>query len=110
MLNEQFQIVLPLTSSRSVSVGVQIACETIIDFVPRGLADEKSSFYNEVGAAIHLAPNATRVLKSWHCDLNAMEPSRCEGVDIWSSQGDFIVSAAVSVCVGPAAWNPGSVG
>jgi salicylate hydroxylase len=58
---------------------------------------EKSSFHNEVGAAIHLAPNATRVLKSWDCDFEAMQPSRCEGLDVWNSQGDFIVAAVVSV-------------
>lgn len=26
---------------------------------------ERSSFHNEAGAAIHLAPNATRVLTAW---------------------------------------------
>ncbi|KAI0408782.1 hypothetical protein F4802DRAFT_367176 [Xylaria palmicola] len=46
---------------------------------------ESSSFLNEVGAAIHLAPNATRVLKSWDCDLQALCPVECEAINGYST-------------------------
>jgi salicylate hydroxylase len=39
---------------------------------------EKSSFLNKVGAAIHVAPNATRILKAWGCDLEWLRPVHCE--------------------------------
>ncbi|KAJ4351120.1 uncharacterized protein N0V89_006459 [Didymosphaeria variabile] len=55
---------------------------------------EKSSFHNEVGAAIHLAPNATRVLQPWGCDLQAMEPSPCDHLSIWDNKGNFIATPA----------------
>ncbi|TGJ87763.1 hypothetical protein E0Z10_g1025 [Xylaria hypoxylon] len=45
---------------------------------------ESSSFLNEVGAAIHLAPNATRVLKSWDCSFETMFPVECEAVRAYS--------------------------
>ncbi|GAP86467.1 putative 3-hydroxybenzoate 6-hydroxylase 1 [Rosellinia necatrix] len=45
---------------------------------------ESSSFLNEVGAAIHLAPNATRVLKTWDCDLETMHPSECTAVKVYT--------------------------
>ncbi|KAJ4347657.1 hypothetical protein N0V95_005230 [Ascochyta clinopodiicola] len=57
---------------------------------------EKSSFHNEVGAAIHLAPNATRVLKAWDCDLKAMDPSPCDHVSFWKPNGDLIATPAVT--------------
>ncbi|KAL5377865.1 hypothetical protein DPSP01_009479 [Paraphaeosphaeria sporulosa] len=51
---------------------------------------EKSSFSNEVGAAIHLAPNATRILEAWHCDLEAMAPVRCEHMSLSNKQGNIV--------------------
>ncbi|KZM28363.1 Salicylate 1-monooxygenase [Ascochyta rabiei] len=57
---------------------------------------EKSSFHNEVGAAIHLAPNATRVLKSWDCDLESMDPSPCNHISLWKASGEFVTVAAVT--------------
>ncbi|KAH7357518.1 hypothetical protein BKA66DRAFT_612630 [Pyrenochaeta sp. MPI-SDFR-AT-0127] len=57
---------------------------------------EKSSFHNEVGAAIHLAPNATRVLKAWGCDLQEMNPVPCDHLSVWDHQGNFIATPAVT--------------
>jgi salicylate hydroxylase len=56
---------------------------------------ERSSFHNEVGAAIHLAPNATRVLTAWGCDLKKMDPVPCDHLSIWDSNGNFIATPAV---------------
>ncbi|KAL5371674.1 hypothetical protein DPSP01_014089 [Paraphaeosphaeria sporulosa] len=60
---------------------------------------ERSSFTYEVGAAINLAPNATRVLTALGCDLEAMAPVRCEHLSIWNKQGEFVATAAVSVAM-----------
>ncbi|KAI1742202.1 FAD/NAD(P)-binding domain-containing protein [Xylaria scruposa] len=46
---------------------------------------EASSFLNEVGAAIHVAPNFSRVLKSWDCDLDTLLPVHCEGIKVYSA-------------------------
>ncbi|KAI1154212.1 hypothetical protein F4825DRAFT_460549 [Nemania diffusa] len=51
---------------------------------------ESSSFLNEVGAAIHLAPNATRVLKSWDCDFKTLFPVECEAIRIYSADLKFL--------------------
>ncbi|KAI1816092.1 FAD/NAD(P)-binding domain-containing protein [Poronia punctata] len=47
---------------------------------------EGSSFLNEVGAAIHVAPNASRFLKMWGCDFSALEPVACEAVNVWDGR------------------------
>lgn len=57
---------------------------------------EKSSFHNKVGAAIHLAPNATRVLKAWDCDLKSLDPTPCDHMSLWKNNGDFIATVAVT--------------
>ncbi|KAF3044653.1 hypothetical protein E8E12_007576 [Didymella heteroderae] len=59
-------------------------------------AFEKSSFHNEVGAAIHLPPNATRVLKAWECNLGSIDPSRCERLSTWKPNGEFVATPAVT--------------
>lgn len=41
-------------------------------------------FRNEVGAAIHVQPNSTRVLKSWGCDLTTLSAVPCESIDSYS--------------------------
>ncbi|KAI3336709.1 FAD/NAD(P)-binding domain-containing protein [Xylariaceae sp. AK1471] len=46
---------------------------------------ESSSFLNEVGAAIHIAPNASRVMKSWDCDFETLSPVDCEGISLYSA-------------------------
>ncbi|KAJ5190123.1 FAD/NAD(P)-binding domain-containing protein [Penicillium cinerascens] len=48
---------------------------------------EQSSFRNEVGAAIHVAPNATRILKEWGCNLNGLYPVQCNRLQVWDSEG-----------------------
>ncbi|KAL4807579.1 monooxygenase [Aspergillus unguis] len=57
---------------------------------------EKSSFLNEVGAAIHVAPNASRVLKSWGCDLAWLDPVHCTRMQIWDQRGELIVTPVVT--------------
>ncbi|KAH7134865.1 hypothetical protein B0J11DRAFT_595681 [Dendryphion nanum] len=57
---------------------------------------EKSSFHNEVGAAIHLAPNATRVLTAWGFDLEKMDPVPCDHLSVWDYKGNFIATPAVT--------------
>ncbi|KAH8166155.1 hypothetical protein CIB48_g2087 [Xylaria polymorpha] len=57
---------------------------------------ENSSFLNEVGAAIHLAPNATRVLKNWDCDFETMSPVECESIRIYSADLKPLQTAATS--------------
>lgn len=57
---------------------------------------EKSSFHNEVGAAIHLAPNAARVLKAWDCDLKSIDPSPCDHLSAWKLSGEFVATPAVT--------------
>ncbi|KAJ3552471.1 hypothetical protein NPX13_g11102 [Xylaria arbuscula] len=46
---------------------------------------ESSSFLNEVGAAIHIAPNAVRVLKSWDIDFETLYPAYCEAIKFYSA-------------------------
>ncbi|KAI0973196.1 monooxygenase [Xylaria arbuscula] len=43
---------------------------------------EQSSFLNEVGAAIHVPPNASRVLKSWGCNLDDLQPVFCNYLNV----------------------------
>ncbi|KAL3483676.1 hypothetical protein BJX62DRAFT_244664 [Aspergillus germanicus] len=57
---------------------------------------EKSSFLNEVGAAIHVAPNATRILKAWGCDLDWLRLVHCEKLQIWNSKGDLVRTPIVT--------------
>ncbi|EXA29099.1 hypothetical protein FOVG_19359 [Fusarium oxysporum f. sp. pisi HDV247] len=57
---------------------------------------ERSSFHNEVGAAIHLAPNATRLLKKWDVGLKEMDPVRCDHLSVWDKSGQFIATPAVT--------------
>ena len=40
---------------------------------------EKSTFANEIGAAINICPNASRILKSWNFDFDVWSPSECTG-------------------------------
>lgn len=44
---------------------------------------EQSGFLNEVGAAIHVAPNATRILKEWGCDFDTLQPVQCNRLLVW---------------------------
>ncbi|KAJ5307276.1 FAD/NAD(P)-binding domain-containing protein [Penicillium atrosanguineum] len=57
---------------------------------------EQSSFLNEVGAAIHVAPNATRILREWGCDFEKLQPVHCTKVQLWTSAGDLISTPVVT--------------
>lgn len=57
---------------------------------------EKSGFLNEVGAAIHVAPNATRILKRWGCNLDWLNPVHCEKLQIWDANGRLLSTPIVS--------------
>ncbi|RDW74559.1 uncharacterized protein DSM5745_07221 [Aspergillus mulundensis] len=57
---------------------------------------EKSSFLNEVGAAIHVAPNATRILKAWQCNLDLLQPVQCETLQVWDAMGNHVRTPIVT--------------
>ncbi|CAG7921648.1 unnamed protein product [Penicillium olsonii] len=57
---------------------------------------EKSGFLNEVGAAIHVAPNATRILKSWGCNLDWLNPVHCEKLQVWDSNGKLLWTPVIT--------------
>lgn len=56
---------------------------------------ERSSFDNEVGAAIHVAPNASRIMQDWGFDIEELRPSVCEKVTLWSPEEEFLNVAVV---------------
>ncbi|KAI1427037.1 hypothetical protein F5Y12DRAFT_783598 [Xylaria sp. FL1777] len=49
---------------------------------------ESSGFLNEVGAAIHLAPNATRVLKTWDLDFESLSAVNCEAIQFYTANAE----------------------
>ncbi|KAI8649947.1 FAD-binding-3 domain-containing protein [Fusarium sp. Ph1] len=51
---------------------------------------EQSRFLNEIGAAIHIPPNATRVLKSWDCDFNDLQAVFCNAIKVYDKTGKLI--------------------
>ncbi|VUC32393.1 unnamed protein product [Clonostachys rosea] len=51
---------------------------------------EQSRFLNEVGAAIHIAPNATRILKSWGVDFDDLQAVLCNGIKLYDSTGKLM--------------------
>ncbi|EXL78283.1 hypothetical protein FOPG_07456 [Fusarium oxysporum f. sp. conglutinans race 2 54008] len=51
---------------------------------------EQSRFLNEIGAAIHIAPNATRVLKSWDIDFTELQAVLCNAIKIYDHTGKLI--------------------
>ncbi|KAF5607442.1 3-hydroxybenzoate 6-hydroxylase 1 [Fusarium pseudoanthophilum] len=55
---------------------------------------EQSRFLNEIGAAIHIAPNATRVLKSWDIDFNELQAVLCNAIKIYDHTGKPILVTA----------------
>ncbi|QKD62904.2 uncharacterized protein FOBCDRAFT_246147 [Fusarium oxysporum Fo47] len=44
----------------------------------------------EIGAAIHIAPNATRVLKSWDIDFAELQAVLCNAIKIYDHTGKLI--------------------
>ncbi|KAH6652281.1 hypothetical protein BKA67DRAFT_538101 [Truncatella angustata] len=57
---------------------------------------ESSAFSNEVGAAIHIAPNASRILRSWDMSLDKLAPVICRHLSVWNADGTFIATPAVT--------------
>ncbi|KAB8255043.1 hypothetical protein BDV32DRAFT_154633 [Aspergillus pseudonomiae] len=57
---------------------------------------EQSGFLNEVGAAIHVAPNATRTLKVWECDLESLRPVHCNRLQVWDASGNLVWTPIVT--------------
>ncbi|KAI1033869.1 hypothetical protein LB503_011078 [Fusarium chuoi] len=51
---------------------------------------EQSRFLNEIGAAIHIAPNATRVLKSWDIDFAELQAVLCSAIKVYDHTGKLI--------------------
>ncbi|KAF4339358.1 3-hydroxybenzoate 6-hydroxylase 1 [Fusarium beomiforme] len=51
---------------------------------------EQSRFLNEIGAAIHIAPNATRVLKSWDIDFTELQAVLCNAIKVYDHTGKLI--------------------
>ncbi|KAF5671996.1 salicylate 1-monooxygenase [Fusarium heterosporum] len=51
---------------------------------------EQSSFLNEIGAAIHIAPNATRVLRSWEIDFTDLQAVLCNAIKVYDNMGKLI--------------------
>ena len=58
---------------------------------------ERSSLNNEVGAAINVPPNASRILKNWGCDFSSLNPVYCKHMSIWKSTGEFVEKKVVRV-------------
>ena len=56
---------------------------------------EQSGLLSEVGAAIHVAPNASRILKDWGCDFKKLWPVYCQHLSVYRLDGSFIATPAV---------------
>ncbi|RAH64620.1 FAD/NAD(P)-binding domain-containing protein [Aspergillus aculeatinus CBS 121060] len=57
---------------------------------------EQSSFLNEVGAAIHVPPNATRILRGWGCDFGSLRAVQCKRLQVWDSDANLIYTPVVT--------------
>ncbi|KAI0907951.1 hypothetical protein F4823DRAFT_521763 [Ustulina deusta] len=64
---------------------------------------ESSSFLNEVGAAIHLPPNANRVLQSWDVDFETLSPVNCEAVRFYTADVE-LAETLVTLKEGQEKW------
>ncbi|KAL4747963.1 hypothetical protein BDW72DRAFT_162475 [Aspergillus terricola var. indicus] len=60
------------------------------------LVFEQSRFLHEVGAAIHVAPNASRILQSWGVDMEALQAVQCNAIRVWDAQGNFVSTTAAA--------------
>ncbi|KAM0231395.1 hypothetical protein ACHAPO_008505 [Fusarium lateritium] len=54
---------------------------------------EQSRFMNDIGAAIHIAPNASRILKSWGIDFQDLQAVFCNAIKLYDSTGKLMVVA-----------------
>ncbi|KAL5042050.1 hypothetical protein BDW71DRAFT_200905 [Aspergillus fruticulosus] len=66
------------------------------------LVFEQSRFLHEVGAAVHVAPNASRILQSWGVDMKSLQAVECKATKVWDAQANF-VSTIVQLNI-PDAW------
>ncbi|KAJ5151878.1 hypothetical protein N7492_010173 [Penicillium capsulatum] len=57
---------------------------------------EQSGFLNEIGAAIHVAPNASRILRKWECDLQMLHSVRCDRMQVWDAAGNLLLTPVVT--------------
>ncbi|PYH84659.1 hypothetical protein BO82DRAFT_390027 [Aspergillus uvarum CBS 121591] len=72
-----------------------------------GLGAAIALFLNEVGAAIHVAPNATRILRDWGCNFDNLQA--------WDSDGNLVYTpvtllapiAASAIDIKPTNQGPG---
>lgn len=53
---------------------------------------------NEVGAAIHIAPNASRILKSWGIDFEDLQAVFCNAIKVYDNNGKLIFVPVVGLC------------
>lgn len=51
----------------------------------------------EIGAAVHLAPNAHRLIQGWGGDLYAIDGVVCSGYREWSSSGQIVIDSEFQV-------------
>lgn len=49
-----------------------------------------------MGAAIHLPPNANRVLQSWDVDFETLSPVNCEAVRFYTADVELAETLVVS--------------
>jgi salicylate hydroxylase len=52
---------------------------------------------NEVGAAIHIAPNASRILKSWGIDFEDLQAVFCNAIKVYDNTGKLIFVPVVGL-------------
>ncbi|KAL4993629.1 hypothetical protein BDV10DRAFT_178756 [Aspergillus recurvatus] len=60
------------------------------------LVFEQSRFLHEVGAAVHVAPNASRILQAWGVDMGALQAVECTAIKVWDAQGNFVSTTAAA--------------
>ncbi|KAL4867119.1 hypothetical protein BDV12DRAFT_186885 [Aspergillus spectabilis] len=57
---------------------------------------EQSGFSSEVGAAIHVAPNASRILRDWGCNFDTLRAVPCDKLQVWDAAGKLIYTPVVT--------------
>ncbi|KAL4928134.1 monooxygenase [Aspergillus undulatus] len=57
---------------------------------------EQSRFLHEVGAAINVAPNASRILRTWGVDFEALQPVHCKHLRVWNANANAIYTPLVT--------------
>ncbi|KFZ02178.1 hypothetical protein V500_00391 [Pseudogymnoascus sp. VKM F-4518 (FW-2643)] len=67
---------------------------------------EQSSFLNEVGAAIHVSPNATRLLRRWRLPLDTLEGVKCTRLRIWNDKEKYLSTPVTTAEIQVKTGNP----